>query len=1210
MGVMVPTAHASDNATESAAMVVPATPSETEGYTDIIPPSNGVIEQPAEQEEPAVNEEEEKNEEQPNKSEEGMENAEEQSEQPEQPEQSEQSEQPELEQTDLEVIKPETTENPEEAIGFSITGVTIKNNNGVVIGEGSDDQLDLNDAVEISYNWSLADDHTFQVGSTYEFDIPKAFEIYTTIKNEPLSFDGEQVGTFNVDTQGHVTITFNEFIKKYSQISGHIAVKTNFSSQIISETNKVEIVFPIADSFVTKTVYFKPVGGTTLTKQGVAEKVNKINWRVDVNTALKTIDNAVLSDTIPAGLTLNEASVQVHHLNVGINTPSTLGELATNYVVKVENAQLQIKFNEPGINSAYRVTYSTPIDPDSELTQYTNKATLTGSNINEVTASATVKVHRGALLDKAVESYDAPNQTIHWIIKYNFGQKTIAKQYALLTDRFNGDQELVQDSLKVYRVSADTGSQLDESQLVSNYELIPITNDDGKNGFNLQFSEDITDAYIIKYVTKATERVEGNGLTVSNSVTVIKPDGNGSETKEASQTLGNVIGKKQRGNVDYKLKLVDWNIDINEDNYEMKNVVVQDVFPTGGLKLVQDQLKVLDANGVEVDPSNYELEIGGAGEEFGKQGFTLRFKPSYTFNSKHMIRYTTEFNNDWKHPHHISNTPARGEFPNQATISWGVDANPPKSITVSDTFWPDQLTRNNGAKSGSYDARYKAITWTIKANYNKKELKNAQIIDVIQPNQVYKEGSLHVYKMDLLGWWDGVRQGEWVDPSQYEVISPTEQNNHTLTVNFKNTINSPYWITFETTLENQVVDKVVRNEVTFKASDYSATWEGSVSIPYGGEYVSKSGVQNDDAIDWTIYINRGQSYIKNAIIYDEPTPNQIILADSFHLYKATAAADGSLSQTTELVKGEDYTLELASDGSGQFVLKFAKPIENQAYILKYSSLIHAANGEIVSNNVKFEGDGITVGELTTNKEIIIRSSSGSGSGRGVVGNLEIVKLDKEDGKKYLKGAVFELSDVKGKQVTLKVTTDEDGKAIFSKLLYGKYILKEITAPEGYVLDQTQINVTIDKSIEDEGNVLTLTVFNSKKKDPNPPVTPTEPSIPSTPSEPGTPGNPETPNTPSDPSTQPPTTPSEEPNINPSPEIVDVDDDEIPLDGVDPSEPSPSDKPNTNTPETKTSGVAYLPQTGEQVPLVTYGIGFILLCYGLYLRFNVIRNRKK
>ena len=240
-------------------------------------------------------------------------------------------------------------------------------------------KLDLNDAVEISYNWSLADDHTFQVGSTYEFDIPKAFEIYTTIKNEPLSFDGEQVGTFNVDTQGHVTITFNEFIKKHSQISGHIAVKTNFSSQIISETNKVEIVFPIADSFVTKTVYFKPVGGTTLTKQGVAEKVNKINWRVDVNTALKTIDNAVLSDTIPAGLTLNEASVQVHHLNVGINTPSTLGELATNYVVKVENAQLQIKFNEPGINSAYRVTYSTPIDPDSELTQYTNKATLTGS---------------------------------------------------------------------------------------------------------------------------------------------------------------------------------------------------------------------------------------------------------------------------------------------------------------------------------------------------------------------------------------------------------------------------------------------------------------------------------------------------------------------------------------------------------------------------------------------------------------------------------------------------------------------------------------------------------------------------------------------------------------------------------------------------------------------------------------------------------------
>lgn len=1214
MGVMIPAAHASDNATESPAVVMPATPNETEEPTDIIPPSNGVTEQPADQEEPAVNEEEQKNEEQPNKSEEEIDNAE-QSEQPEQSEESEQSEKPE--QTDLEATKPETTENPAEAVGFSITGVTIKDSNGVVIGEGSDDQIDLNAAVEISYNWSLADDHTFQAGSTYEFDIPKAFEIYTTIKNEPLSFDGEEVGTFNVDTQGHVTITFNEFIKNHSQVSGHIGIRTNFSSQIISETNKVEIVFPIADNFVTKTIYFKPAGGTTLTKQGVAEKANKINWSVDVNTALKTIDNAVLSDTIPAGLSLNEDSVQVHHLNVGINSPPTLGELASNYVVKVENDQLQIKFNEPGINSAYRVTYSTPIDPDSELTQFTNKATLTGSNINETTASATVNVHRGALLEKAVESYDGPNQTVHWIIKYNFGQKTIPKQYALLTDRFNGDQELVKDSFKVYRVSADAGSQPNESQLVSNYVLTPITNDDGKNGFNLQFNEDITDAYIIKYATKATERVEGSGLNVSNSVTAIKPDGNGSETKEASQTLGNVIGKKQRGDVDYNLKLVDWNIVINEDNYEMKNVVVRDVFPTGGLKLVQDQLKVLDANGVEVDASNYELEIGGVGEEFGKQGFTLRFKPSYPFNTKHTISYTTEFNNDWKHPHHISNAPAGGEFPNQAMISWGDDANAPKSITVSDTFWPDNLTRNNGAKSGSYDARYKAITWTIKANYNKKELKNAQIIDVIQPNQVYKEGSLHVYKMELLGWWDGTRQGELVDPSQYEVISPTEKNNHTLTVKFKNTINSPYWITFETTLENQVVDKVVSNEVTFKADEYSATWEGSVNIPYGGEYVSKSGVQNDDAIDWTIYINRGQSFIKNAVIYDEPTPNQIVLADSFHLYNAAASADGSLTQTTELVKGEDYTLQLANDGSGQFVLKFTKPIENQAYILKYSSLIHAANGEIVSNKVKFEGDGITVGELTTNKEIIVRSSSGSGSGTGVVGNLEIVKLDKEDQKKSLKGAVFELSDVKGKQVTLQATTDEDGKAIFSKLLYGKYILKEITAPAGYVLDQTQISVTIDKSIKDEGNVLTLTVFNSKKKDPNPPVTPTEPSNPSTPSVPGTPTNPGTPNTPGNPNTQQPTPPSEEPNNNPNPEIVDVDDDEIPLEGVDPSDPLPSDKPNTNKPETKrpnvktkTSGVTYLPQTGEEIPLVTYGIGFILLTYGLYLRFNVIRNRKK
>ena len=75
------------------------------------------------------------------------------------------------------------------------------------------------------------------------------------------------------------------------------------------------------------------------------------------------------------------------------------------------------------------------------------------------------------------------------------------------------------------------------------------------------------------------------------------------------------------------------------------------------------------------------------------------------------------------------------------------------------------------------------------------------------------------------------------------------------------------------------------------------------------------------------------------------------------------------------------------------------------------------------------------------------------------GSLTINKVDAETGK-ALVGVTYRLYDSTGKKVT-DATTGADGKAVFADLPQGKYSYQEISAPSGYVVDNTkyQINIT-------------------------------------------------------------------------------------------------------------------------------------------------------
>lgn len=88
--------------------------------------------------------------------------------------------------------------------------------------------------------------------------------------------------------------------------------------------------------------------------------------------------------------------------------------------------------------------------------------------------------------------------------------------------------------------------------------------------------------------------------------------------------------------------------------------------------------------------------------------------------------------------------------------------------------------------------------------------------------------------------------------------------------------------------------------------------------------------------------------------------------------------------------------------------------------------------------------------------------------------LSIKKIDAET-KKPLKDAVFKLTRANGDVVKEDIRTSEDGTAFVEGLDAADYIVTEITAPGGYILDKTPHPASLE-----QGKTYTLTIENTKK----------------------------------------------------------------------------------------------------------------------------------
>ncbi|OTX04184.1 collagen-binding protein [Bacillus thuringiensis serovar seoulensis] len=931
-----------------------------------------------------------------------------------------------------------TNSGPKQITTNILTGVKLTDKDGKPFTE--DNRPSTDSPANIEFTWELLKSMNVKSGDYYIFDLPKHFKIYNTINSPLYDSESNTIGNFTVTKEGKVTMTFNDYVEEHPDLVGNLQLKTEFNKAEIKGTTTQEIPFPIKDKDVSITVDFKPNVQTATNKKGLPDRpinTNEINWIVEMNKTKDKLKNAIFKDNIPQGTSLNKDSIKVYYLEVDVNGNATRGAEADPADYKItssDGSKLEIAFKD-NIDKAYQIEYTTKIT-DENVENFQNNVTITSDNQKQQNASSTVTVSRGTHLNKT-SKYDPKTQMIEWTITYNGDQRDIKKTDAILKDVFDAAHVLDENSIVVKNASYDDKGKLVTGDAVTNYTVSKK-----KNGFDLQFNEDINSAYVITYKTKPTGNVITDGK-VKNTVTA---DNGSSKENEAGFKQQNIIKSNNKAETNYKDKTTTWTIIVNNNNYPLNNAIITDTFDHGGLQLKDKKLEIKDGDYTLQAGTDYVLDVTD-------KGFNITLIGTYQSNMTKtlVVKYTTDFD-------YTKLESGKTSFKNTGNISW-IDADSNKqSNKDAANFDPDAFTKANGYKYGSYNAQTKEITWIIGFNYNNVEIKDPYVIDVIQDKQKLVPGSIEVRDMILNGSPDNAKPGNAVPTEQYELEEPTDKNKNTLKVHFKQSINSPYYIIFKTSLDGELIQGTYKNEAELKdGSKIVNTLKGDAQVNKGDSFVTKKAVQDDNYINWSIAINESQSTIADAVVTDDPTDNQVLVDDSFHLYPTTVDPYGNLTKDTanELKQGTDYKLKITTDnntGKQHFEIAFLKKID-RAYILEYRSLINADDKEKVSNKAKIAGNKLTVTNTETTETIEVRMSSGSGGGSATKGrgNLEIIKVDNDNKNAPLAGAEFTLYDRTGKTVIRKITTDKDGIAKFNNLKRDKYLLKETKAPEGYVI---------------------------------------------------------------------------------------------------------------------------------------------------------------
>ena len=106
----------------------------------------------------------------------------------------------------------------------------------------------------------------------------------------------------------------------------------------------------------------------------------------------------------------------------------------------------------------------------------------------------------------------------------------------------------------------------------------------------------------------------------------------------------------------------------------------------------------------------------------------------------------------------------------------------------------------------------------------------------------------------------------------------------------------------------------------------------------------------------------------------------------------------------------------------------------------------------------YSSDTILYATISEDGEVI---DAGIMTNEPMLGNIQIKKTA-EDGSTPLSGATLGLYRTGHETPIITAVSDENGNVMFTDVVIGNYIIKEITAPDGYLLSDEEINVSLSE----------------------------------------------------------------------------------------------------------------------------------------------------
>lgn len=980
-----------------------------------------------------------------------------------------------------------------------------------------------NDNININFNWELENEANILDKDFYTFQLEDYFAVHQSIIGQPLENEnGPSLGTFDLTTSGLLTIKFNAEVEKYSNRKGTVHISTQLA--VTEEKEEVITEKEIDDEGKVTEETKIPILQAAIKKSGTINEGKEIVWEVIINDDWRELSNVKVTDFVGANHEYRNYACQIQEEKGGEWKEVPSGFCFRNY----DEENDQHVFNFPGLEREGRklthpvkfIIRTQITNAQSEVISYSNTAAIEGSNFKPRRVDATVD-----LVD--IENYkflydsDFDKGILNWRIK-----ATVKNNNGIIVDQMCQSENypqgalhyLDESTLKITDAKGDPLSE-DDWDFVSEKEL----KHDGKIvRFGIQFKK--KGVYYLDYTTKAFKLPLPFDQKIINKLWIEDEFYDGSSGITDDDLLG-VIKTHDDAKVDYTKREIPWTTTINVNKILMKNAEITDLYGTvdGGSKsahcLVEESLKIhpYDDDGKvdETKPlregTDFDLEAVEGAADY-KDGFVIKLKgETYGSTNKTLeIRYNTRFYMEDQANSGI-NPPIKKSnyFRNSAIVKYWNSQNETCYDSDEDAMWVSNDFSQNGWKYGTFvaeGAEYKdqtspfknetsnkdTVYWSVPLNIwqtgmkagtvinetltgdqSNPEIKIYKIKNIINDNGLIKLGELGT---ELKEETDYRIDKNANDPSKFDIIL-LEDINEIFAVFIKVDAGDDTH-KYENRAFIDLGDDAADIDLTASVDKSSAfNW-----INKTGEQVQEDG-QFDLAAKYTIVLNRDGRTVKDTVVTDTVISNQQTFQKEGN-GQPKVKAWTSYNVQGQYMKGEPIDLtgdksEITNDiavGTQTLTLSL-ETIESPILIEYYTEISPALpNDTSITNSAKLKGKEQEIS--TSNKNIIVKNTRGSGTSTGVDGSLRIHKKDEND-KLIADGvAIFDLFTVDN--VTKEKTpyyTDiqvQGDKIIqigneaqdpplekIGNLRYGTYAIQETQAPDGYELDDTLHEFTID-----------------------------------------------------------------------------------------------------------------------------------------------------